>query len=407
MKILQINATINTGSTGRIAEEIGKILLDNGYESYIAASKIVSSSASHVIRIGSDWDRKLHGLKTRLFDRHGFGSRRSTELFVKDLVKIQPDIIHLHNIHGYYMHIGVLFDFLKQVQMPIVWTFHDCWPFTGHCSHFERVNCYKWKEQCYACPNITSYPASWGFDNSRKNYGDKRIIFNGLNKLHIVAPSQWLANHVDNSFLNKYPIHLIQNGIDLEVFRPFETADILKKYNLFGKIIILGIASTWKKRKAYDDFLYLSKIIGLESKIILVGLDKTQFTHLPANIIGIERTESLEVLAALYSAADVFVNPTYADNFPTTNIEALACGTPVITYNTGGSPEAIDAQTGIVVEKGDVNGLYQAIQRICTKGKGYYSQKCRERAVRLFNKEERYADYLELYKELNTHLKNK
>lgn len=398
MKILQINTSVNTGSTGHIAEDIGKILLKDGHQSFIAAGFTDRPSASQVIKIGNAWDKKLHGLKTRIFDRHGFGSKGATLQLVKEIAQIKPDIIHLHNLHGYYLHIGVLFEYLKKMQLPVVWTLHDCWPFTGHCSHFDRVNCHKWKEQCYACPNIKGYPASFGFDNSRKNFQDKRDIFNGLNNLQIVTPSQWLANHVRNSFLGKYPVHVINNGIDLSVFKTFDIEEDIKKYNPFGKKIILGVASTWKKRKAFEDFIQLSRLIGQNDQIVLVGLDKMQIKYLPYNITGVKRTESLNELAALYSASDVFVNPTYVDNFPTTNLEALACGTPVITYNTGGSLEAIDTETGIVVEKGDIDGLHKAILQICSKGKDFYSIKCRERAVKLYNKDGRYADYLNLYK---------
>jgi len=401
MKILQINTSVNTGSTGRIAEDISKAVLGNGYQSFIAAGFTDRPSASHVIKIGNQWDQKLHGIKTRLFDRHGFGSKNATLQLVKELAQIKPDLIHLHNLHGYYLHIGVLFEYLKEVQLPVVWTFHDCWPFTGHCSFFDRYNCTKWQTVCHHCPNTKGYPASLGIDNSRRNYRDKKSIFNGLDNCTIVTPSEWLADHVNHSFLGNYPVKCIHNGIDLEVFSPTANSEsILANYQINSTPFILGVASTWDLRKGLKDFEKLALRKDKPFLVVLVGLSKNQIESLPTGVIGIARTENTAELAALYAAATVFVNPSYVDNFPTTNLEALACGTPVITYNTGGSPEAIDAETGIVVEKGDLNGLYGAIVQICSKGKDFYTGKCRERAVRYFNKEDRYTDYLELYQSM-------
>lgn len=401
MKILQINTTVNTGSHGRIAEDIGKVLLAQEHESMIAAAYTTRGSASGVITIGAAWDRKLHGLITRLLDRHGLGSVNSSHLFIDRIKDIKPDIIHLHNIHGYYLNIRILFDYLKAVQLPVVWTFHDCWPFTGHCSFFDAFNCSKWQTECNHCPNIKGYPASWGVDQSRRNFGDKKQIFNGLNSIQIVTPSQWLANHVSKSFLSSYPAKVIHNGIDLNAFQPNQLDEgILAKYKLSENRILLGVASIWDKRKGLDDFIKLSQIINKDIQIVLVGLNKNQLSNLPGNITGVERTENIEELAALYSDADVFLNPTYVDNFPTTNIEALACGTPVITYNTGGSPEAVDNDTGLVVEKGNIEALHAAVIAVLSNGKTAYTDKCRARAVAMFNKDDRYRDYLELYKRM-------
>ena len=401
MQILQINTSVNTGSTGRIAEDICNVLIRNGHQSIIAAGLTDKPSASQIIRIGSRWDKKLHGIKTRLFDRHGFGSKGPTLQLIRELARIKPDLIHLHNLHGYYLNIGILFEYLKEVQLPVVWTFHDCWPFTGHCSFFDRYNCNKWKTLCHQCPNLKGYPASLGVDNSLRNYQDKKNLFKGLGNCTIVTPSEWLADHVYNSFLGNYPLKCIHNGINLEVFSPAVNSEsILEKYQIKNSPFILGVASTWDLRKGLKDFEELARRKDNPFPIVLVGLSKKQIELLPEGIIGIARTESTYELAALYAAATVFVNPSYVDNFPTTNLEALACCTPVITYNTGGSPEAINIETGIVVEKGDINGLYEAILHICRIGKDSYSLKCRERAVQYFNKEDRYADYLDLYKSM-------
>ena len=401
MKLLLLNASANTGSTGRIAEEIGLLAQQSGFEVRFGYGREAVNSRLPHIKIGGKWNVRWHGVVSRLFDAHGFGSRNATKALIKELEVWKPDIVNIHNLHGYYIHVGILFEYLKRVQITVVWTFHDCWPFTGHCAHFERVGCDRWKTECNHCPNRGGYPESWMIDHSTANYYRKKETFNGIKNLTIVTPSEWLANHVQSSFLKDYPVQVINNGVDLEIFKPQgDIKTVTDKYNLADKKIILGVANTWKRRKALEDFIKLSQHLGLDYQIVLVGMNKEQSDNLPGNITAIARTESQAELAALYSAASVFVNPTYVDNFPTTNIEALACGTPVITYRTGGSPESIDENTGLVVEKGNVDGLKEAIEGVVAVGKDCYRDKCRERAVRLYNKEERYRDYLETLENL-------
>ncbi len=398
MKLFQINATVNSGSTGRIAEDIGMVLIADGHESYIAAFNTNRPSKSEVIAIGTAWDRKLHGLKTRLFDRHGFGSKTASRKLVENIKTINPDIVHLHNVHGYYLNVEILFNFLKEFQKPVVWTFHDCWPFTGHCSYFDAVNCFKWQTECNHCPNKKGYPASWGLDQSKRNFYDKQEIFNGIDKLQIITPSKWLAEHVQNSFLKNYQVKVIHNGIDLNNFSSRQdTTEIKEKWKLSNKKIVLGVASQWDKRKGLQDFIQVRQALSKDIEIVLIGLSTKQMKVLPEGVTGIARTESINELAELYSASNVFINPTYVDNFPTTNIEALACGSPVITYNTGGSPEAIDEQSGMVVNKGDIDGLAKAIDKVLENGKEHYAPLCKTRAEQMFNKDDRYNDYLKLY----------
>jgi len=400
LKLLQINTVVNAGSTGRIAENIGIALLAAGHKSYIAAGHTNQSSKSEVISIGNKLDRTFHGAKSFLLDRHGFGSACSTKTLINKIRKINPDIIHLHNIHGYYLHIGILFDYLKLAKKPIVWTLHDCWSFTGHCSHFENVGCIKWKTQCNHCPKIKAYPASLGIDNSEKNFLEKKKLFSELENLNVVAPSLWLANLVAYSFLKNYPVHVINNGIDTSVFKNGNSESIRNRTGLQDQQIVLGVANVWQSSKGLDDIVMLSKVLGENVTIVLVGLTDEQIKTLPGNIIGIPKTKNQQELVELYTMAAVFINPTYSDNFPTTNLEALACGTPVITYNTGGSPEAIDAQTGFVVNKGDIKMLSEKVQYIISMGKSFYSEACRKRAIHYFNKDDRYADYLDLYQRL-------
>lgn len=399
MKILQVNTTLNSGSTGRIAEQIGLKVIESLGASLIAYSRKGNDSASSTYQIGSKFDVYRHVLETRLFDNHGFSSKKATVEFIKYIKAENPDIIHLHNIHGYYINIEVLFNYFSEIDKPIVWTLHDCWAFTGHCSYFDRVNCTKWKTECSKCPLTKYYPESWFYDNSNKNFKRKKELFNKPIHINFVTPSNWLNGLVKESFLNKYSTETIYNGVDLKVFKPIES-EVLKKYNIEKSKIILGVASIWDSRKGFNDFLVLAKSISNDYKIVLVGLTNDLIKVLPENIIGIERTENIEELAKLYTSADVYLNPTYSDNFPTTNIEALACGTPVITYNTGGSPEAIDSNTGIVVEKGNINKLLKAIEKVIESKDVFTEQLCRERVERLFNKEERYQDYINLYNKL-------
>ena len=396
MKLLRINTTVNTGSTGRIAEDIGQLFLTKGHKSYIAYSRKGQSSTSQLIHIGSKLDMYLHGIHTRLFDRHGFASKKATKDLISEIDDLQPDIIGLHNMHGYYLHVGELFRYLKENQhIPVVWTLHDCWPFTGHCIYFEYEGCEKWKTHCKNCPLTHTYPKSF-IDNSYKNFEDKRRIFTNHQNLTIVTPSRWLSGLVEDSFLHNYETKVIHNGIDLRQFRILNKKDV----GVSEKKIVLGVASVWDERKGLNDFISLSKIFPEEYQIVLVGINKSQKQKLPQNIKVITHTENIPELVKWYNAADVFVNPTYEDNFPTTNIEALACGTPVVTYETGGSPEIIDENTGIVVAKGNLGKLKHAIVNVVEKSDMETTNLCRRRAEENFNMKNRFLDYYNLYQDI-------
>jgi putative colanic acid biosynthesis glycosyltransferase len=395
MRILQINSVANSGSTGRIAEDIGNVLLANDHESYIAYGRGNATSSSHLIKIGTDKDVYLHGVYTLMTDKHGFASTNATRKFIKEVEIINPDVIALHNLHGYYLNIEILFDFLKNSNVPVTWTFHDCWPFTGHCSYFDDINCGKWQNICYACPKSRNYPKAY-IDSSKKNFINKKHIFNGVSKLKIITPSEWLNRLVYKSFL-KYEVLTINNGIDLDKYNACEVGHLINQFCLFNKKVILGCASLWSSRKGYYDFIELSKRLNDEYQIVMIGLNPMEIQALPDNVIGLQRTESIEELAQWYSLAYVFVNPTSQDNFPTTNLEALACGTPVITYKTGGSPEAIDEDTGFVVNKGDVSGIVESIKKLNGLNYGNISNACRARAEKFYDKKTRYLDYLKVF----------
>lgn len=394
--LLQINTVANTGSTGRIAEGIGQAAMNAGWRSYIAFGRSANNSQSELIKIGTNWDILNHGLQTRLFDRHGLASKKATKIFIEKIKKIKPDIIHLHNIHGYYLNYPILFKFLSEINIPVIWTLHDCWPFTGHCVYFSYLNCQKWKVRCEQCANKKDYPSSYCFDNSYNNYLLKEEYFNSVSKLILIPVSNWLKGLLHLSFLNNVPSKLIYNGIDLVAFHPHEEFLELS-FNSTNSDFVLGVANIWTRRKGLQDFIKLRDLLPDTVKIVLLGLSQRQINELPEGIIGLQRTENVNQLSQFYAASLAFVNLTWEDNFPTTNLEALACGTPVITYRTGGSPEAISSDTGFIVEQGDLEGVVNAIKDISGKGKSYYTAACRERAIRFFNKEERFQEYVDLY----------
>jgi len=399
--IFQICVEGNTGSTGRIAEEIGILALQKGWKSYIAFGRFPRPSKSELIRIGSDWDVCFHGLRTRIFDKHGLGSKRATRTLIKQIEVIKPDIIHLHHLHGYYINIKILFDYLSIANIPVVWTFHDCWSITGHCAHFDFVGCDKWKTECFQCPQKKEYPASLIFDRSTKNYHLKKKLFNSVKNMVVVSVSNWLGNIVSDSFMGNIPIKTIHNGIDTSVFKPqdncFETKE---KYGVREQFVILGVASPWTMRKGLTDIIKLSKLLSEDEVIILVGLNHYQIKQLPHNIIGLAKTENRQELIDLYSSADIFINTTLEDSFPTTNIESLSCGTPLVTYRTGGSIEAVSSETGYIVEKGDISKLAEVIRTVKKNGKLAYSEACCKRALDFFSKDDRFAEYFNLYEKL-------
>ena len=390
MKIFQINSTCGFGSTGRIAVDILKELEKNGGEGIIAYGRNSAPENVNSYRIGSDLEVKIHGVLSRITDRQGFYGASATKKLIEKIKDYNPDIIHLHNIHGYYLNVAILFDFLKEYNKPIVWTLHDCWAFTGHCAYFSFNGCEKWKTECNTCPLKKDYPTSLVMDNSKKNYEQKKELFTKPDNITIVTPSKWLKDLTEKSFLGKYPVKVINNGIDLTKFKPTES-DFREKNNLQDKFIILGVASVWEERKGLKDFIKLNEMLSENEKIVLVGLDDNQLATLPEDIIGIKRTSSIEELAEIYSSADVFVNPTYEDNYPTTNLEAISCGTPVVTYITGGSPESVFEGNGFSVPQGDVKGIYDAIKKV---------DGCKTPTKDFFDASKRYKEYVDLYKEI-------
>ena len=352
-KLVQINVVCN-GSTGRIMNQISDKAIEHGWKVYNFYGRGKAAN-KNCIKVGNKIDILFHVLLTRLFDKNGYGSRRATKKMIKQIKDIDPDVIQLHNIHGYYLNLKILFKYLKKCNKKIVWTLHDCWAFTGHCTHFTCPKCDKWKNGCKGkCIRRKDYPSSTFISNSEKNYKLKKELFLGIDNLTIVTPSKWLEQLVHQSFLKEYDVQVINNGIDLEVFKPTNTIDIRKKYNIpLGKKIILGVAAVWGRTKGLDDFIKLSEYLKKDYIILLVGLNKKQKKQLPSNIIGIERTESVEELANLYTQADVFFNPSKEETFSLVTVEAIACGTPVIAYENSGIKELINEKNGICLNLKD------------------------------------------------------
>ncbi len=391
MKILMINSVCGIRSTGRICTDLASEFEAQGHEVKIAYGREVvpEKYQKYAVRIGTDSDVRIHALKTRFFDCHGFGSKRATKVFIDWAEQFNPDLLWLHNLHGYYINVDMLFEWIKcRPNMTVKWTLHDCWAFTGHCAYFTAAQCEQWKTQCSHCSEIRRYPVSLIRDNCKNNFLRKSELFTGVENMTIITPSQWLANLVKQSFLQEYPVEVHYNKIDTNIFRP-TASDFREKYNLREKKIVLGVASTWGGRKGIDDFLQLSEMLDDTYTIVLVGLTEKQLLkhkkqakkiignivesndvrefpgglvirpnvmtlyqtitgkqycvgpNMTENIVCISATNSPKELAEIYTAADVFVNPTHEDNYPTVNLEARACGTQVITYDIGGSAETL------------------------------------------------------------------
>lgn len=399
MKVLQINAVYkNGGSTGRIVYDLKNISEESGIQAYVAYGyEYKKTNDINTYKIESIPELKLSILETRLFAMHGFYNIGTTKKLIKWIEEINPDIIHLHNLHCHYMNVQILFNYIKRKNIPVVWTLHDCWSFTGWCAHFDYAGCEKWKQHCNSCELKHSYPFTWFFDRSSKLYEKKKSAFCGVENLTIVTPSKWLASMVKLSYLKNYPVEVINNGIDLTTFKPVKSS-FREKYGLIGKKIVLAIANGFSKNKGIDFILKLPERLPDDYKVVIVGANPKQCRSFTGLVI--ERTDNIQELAEIYSSADVFINPTLEDTFPTTNLEALACGTPVITYRSGGSPESLTKETGVVIDKGDEKAFVEAIQNLNTTK--FVSEKCREHAVCVFNKKDRYNDYIELYKRVLT-----
>lgn len=398
MKIVEINGT-NYSSTGNIALNIAKKAREEGFEVYTCCKNSLKSSQfryGNQIVIGNRYERLISEQLAQLSGLSGSFNWIGTKEFIKKLKEIRPDLVHLHIMHDSYVNLKMLFSYLSVNKIPVVWTFHDCWAFTGKCPYFEMDRCDKWKSGCYRCPQVKKYPESYFMDMTKYLWNKKNRMFNSIDNLTIVTPSKWLSNYARESFLNGHDIRVINNGINLDVFKPVKS-DFRKKYGIEDKYLLLGVGYNWSPRKGLDSFIELSKRLDDRFRIVLVGTNDKIDEILPDNIISIHRTYNQAELVEIYSSCDLFVNPTLEENFPTVNIESIACGLPVITYNTGGSPEIIDETCGRVVEKGNIDKLYEGIMDIYNNP--FDKSACLKRS-QLYNMNDKFVEYVELYKEI-------
>ncbi len=391
MRVVQINLTARQGGTGRVCYGISQALTENNIENYTLFSS-GNSQNPYEIKYTSDFRRKINALISKVLGNYGFNSHLMTKKLISHLKKLKPDIVHLHNLHAHNVNLKMLFSYFKKnPQIKLFWTFHDCWSFTGYCPHFDMVGCEKWKASCGECPQKKQY--SWFFDKSKKLYKRKKELFTGLN-LTIITPSKWLANIAKQTFFKDYEIKVINNGVDLNVFKLTES-NFRESYKLQGKHIVLGVADGWNERKGLDVFISLSKCLSNDYQIVLVGTDDKIDELLPENIISIHKTHNAQELAKIYTASDVFVNCTREETFGLVNIEALACGTPVVTFNTGGCPECIDDSCGVVVAKNDIEEAKKEIVRICEQ-KIFSCEDCVIKSQE-FEKYSKYRECIKLY----------
>lgn len=397
MKVLIINS-VPYGSTATISCNIAKVARESGYDAQVAFGYSYHPiQGFDYIKIGGFIDKGIHLILSRITGLHGVFSHLSTWKFIQQLKKYDPDLIHIHNLHGWYINIPMLLKYINDNNKPVVWTLHDCWALTGHCPHFDMIGCERWKTECHNCPIHGNYPKTY-IDESRMMHRLKKKWFGGINDLTIVTPSKWLQKQVSQSYLKDKKSLVINNGINLDVFHPIKS-DFRSKYHIEDKFIIIGVSFGWDDKKGLDVFVQLSKSLPENYQVILVGTDEKVEKILPKEIIAIRRTQSQKDLAEIYSSANVFANFTREETFPTVNIEALACGLPVITFKTGGSPEIIDGTCGAVVEKDDISALMEEIERI-HRQHPYTAEACRKRAEERYESIDRFKEYIELYKSI-------
>ena len=399
MKIASINIS-DYGSTGRIMLQLSEAVRKTGNDSKSYSRdwwghKGVSGHVYSGYRV----EHLLHHALGYLTGMEGGFSFFSTRELINQLKTFQPDIIHLHNLHGWYLDIKKLFDFIKQERIKTVWTMHDCWPFTGHCPYFDYVKCEKWTDHCHSCPLYRDYTESLT-DNSARMFMKKKECFSGVADMTIVCPSQWLANNVKKSFLAGYDIRVIHNGIDTSVFRKRPSAFRREHSIQEDEKMVLGVASGWEERKGIDLFPVLSDLLGHGYKIVLVGIESKNRVNVRSmsDFVLLEKTSDQERLAEIYSAADVFVNPTREDNYPTVNLEAISCGTPVVTFDTGGCAETVFPGCGVVGDNNDSDAMADAVTKICKDGicdTGPYKT-----ASESFSNDRMVEQYLSLYEEI-------
>lgn len=369
MKVLQINSFFTVGGPPRIVNGIYDTLIEEGHECKIAAAREKMYKPNDSIRIGGKFSAYINALSCRLFDDDGFRSKAATRKLIKEIEKYNPDVIHLHNLHGYYINIEILFDYLKRSSKPIYWTLHDCWAFTGHCSHFTAAKCERWKTRCRDCPQEREYPSCYTKGRASDNYRRKKDAFTDVPNMTIITPSQWLADLVKQSFLGEYPVEVSYNKIDTDAFKPIKS-DFREKYNIGNRKMILGVAQNWSSRKGLNDFIKLAGMLDNSYVVVLVGLTQKQMKELPDSVVGIKRVNDTKELASIYTAADIFVNPSKEETFGLTTVEATSCGTDAIVYKNTACEEIVETFKGVAVDD-NVYAIHEAVKQHFLTGGGY------------------------------------
>lgn len=401
--LFQINVTANWGSTGRIAEQIGQKVIAHGWESYIAYGRYFNPSESKLIHVGSDIEVYEHYAEYRITDNDGLASRKATKQLIHKIEEIKPDVIHLHNIHDHWLNYRILFEYLNTLDTPIVWTQHDCWSFTGDCGYFSQLPCNQWVNGCLKrCPMRKRSIFRMIVNHTEEHYKLKKALFEDSKNLTIVPVSKWLENVIRESFLKNRRIQAIYNGVDINIFKPLDVKNnTLSEYGLENIHYVIGVATTWSERKGFADYCKLASIMPPKTRIVLVGLNDRMIKEARRyGIIGVPRTNSVRELVELYNGASILLNLSYEETFGLTTVESLACGTPCIVYNATASPELVDSDTGIIVKAGDVESVAKAVEEILQKGKVFYSDACRRRAEKYFNKDKCFEEYFQLYENL-------
>lgn len=413
---LEITIEANTGSTGRASEALCDALESEGWNCIIAYGRTNHQSKHKTYNIGHRLDQLWHVAISRLFDAHGLGSRLATRRLITFIKASQPSVIHLRNIHGYYIHYPTLFEYLATVKIPVLWTLHDAWSFTGHCSHFAGVGCDKWKTGCGGCPQVREYPKSIWLDRSSHNYALKKQYFTQVPTLQLICVSHWLAEKVKQSFFGeKIPVHTIVNGVDTDIFKPLNDPKAIEtirhKYGITAPKVVLAMARPWSRKKGFYDILQLSEILeqthaASEVQVVMVGINNREKRYLPKNVVGIQRTENLSDLCALYNLADVYVNASVEESFGLTTAESLACGTPVIGYDNTGTREILlglmfPNSAAITVPTGDVYAVANAIKTIITT-ESINPNTSRRYIETKYNKSRQITDYMECINSLTS-----
>lgn len=397
-KLVLVN-TVCSGSHGRLMRDLRSAAQANGFQVCVAYGRGDPFSGD-TVRIGAQKDVLAHVALTRALDMHGRGSRGATEAFVRHLSDLSPDLLHLHNIHGYYLHAQTLFDFIRERNLPTLWTLHDCWALTGHCSHFTRAYCARWQNGCHDCPLKREYPASFGLDASRRNWQWKKDAFSTVPTLRLVTPSLWLSDVVRGSYLGQLPRRVVPNGIDLSLFRPVDGSAVRESLGVEpDQALLLCVARPFDARKGYADMLRVAERLKEKARVVMIGLSDRQLRSLPPYVIGLSGTDGPEELVPYYAAADCLVNPTYEDTYPTVNMEALACATPVVGYGVGGAKEQLADPVGLPLPVGNPDLLADSALRSALKKKSL-SPLCRRYAEQHFDRGKAIGQYIEIYHQM-------